>query len=79
MKMVGICVGRPPLNGATKEKVRTSNKKILLYIQHTVHLLSDVNDNSQVCCRNPIPEAMAIAPSAYKNVCRFDLTKFTQK
>ena len=36
-------------------------------------ITTDVREDSQVCCRNPILEALAIAPSAYKNVCRQDL------
>ena len=64
-----------------KKRLGTHRERLLCTYSITVpvHIVSDVNENSEVCCRNPIPDALAIAPSAYKNVCRFDLTKFTQK
>ena len=58
------------MNGATTKKVEAKQNKELLC---TLYLITEVREDSQVCCRNPILEALAIAPSAYKNVCRQDL------
>ena len=36
----------------------------------------EVSGSADVCCKVPASDTLAVAPSAYKNVCRSDLLEF---